>query len=189
MTNAPHTDAVQELYLAPQPGDLLRGIPAAGSRSQGALWTICASGRGRDPPDFPRRGTLRERTPMSSSGRCRRSFCRRAGAAGPSCLADHQRLFYFAETGGEAAAGLCALQFCLLGGLRGVQYRTGNGGCPGTDRHCRRCTGDGDLYRQKGDTLWGIAKRYGVALTKLIAANPQIKNPNLIYPGNEVRIP
>ena len=42
---------------------------------------------------------------------------------------------------------------------------------------------------KKGDTLWGIAKRYGVALTKLIAANPQIKNPNLIYPGNEVRIP
>lgn len=42
---------------------------------------------------------------------------------------------------------------------------------------------------KKGDTLWGIAKQYGVALTALIAANPQIKNPNLIYPGNEVRIP
>ncbi len=42
---------------------------------------------------------------------------------------------------------------------------------------------------KKGDTLWGIAKRYGVALTALIAANPQIKNPNLIYPGNWVRIP
>ena len=42
---------------------------------------------------------------------------------------------------------------------------------------------------QKGDTLWGIAGRYGVALTALIAANPQIKNPNLIYPGDQVRIP
>lgn len=42
---------------------------------------------------------------------------------------------------------------------------------------------------QKGDTLWGIAKRYQVALTALIAANPQIKNPNLIYVGNRVRIP
>ena len=42
---------------------------------------------------------------------------------------------------------------------------------------------------EKGDTLWGIAKRYGVTLSALIAANPQIKNPNLIYPGNEVRIP
>ena len=42
---------------------------------------------------------------------------------------------------------------------------------------------------RKGDTLWGIARRYGVTLSQLIAANPQIKNPNLIYPGNEVRIP
>ena len=42
---------------------------------------------------------------------------------------------------------------------------------------------------RKGDTLWGIARRYGVELTALIAANPQIKNPNLIYPGNEVTIP
>ena len=42
---------------------------------------------------------------------------------------------------------------------------------------------------RKGDTLWGIAKHYGVELTTLIAANPQIKNPNLIYPGNRVNIP
>ena len=42
---------------------------------------------------------------------------------------------------------------------------------------------------KKGDTLWGIAKRYGVTLSALISANPQIKNPNLIYPGNQVNIP
>lgn len=42
---------------------------------------------------------------------------------------------------------------------------------------------------RKGDTLWGIAKRYGVGLTALIRANPQIKNPNLIYPGEAVSIP
>ena len=42
---------------------------------------------------------------------------------------------------------------------------------------------------KKGDTLWGIAKRHGVSLTALIAANPQIKNPNLIYPGDRVTIP
>ena len=41
----------------------------------------------------------------------------------------------------------------------------------------------------KGDTLWGIAKRHGVSLTALISANPQIKNPNLIYPGDKVVIP
>ena len=40
----------------------------------------------------------------------------------------------------------------------------------------------------KGDTLWGLSKRYGVALSRIIALNPQISNPNLIYPGQKVRI-
>ena len=41
----------------------------------------------------------------------------------------------------------------------------------------------------KGDNLFLIAKRFGVALNDLIAANPQIKNPNLIFPGDVVFIP
>lgn len=41
---------------------------------------------------------------------------------------------------------------------------------------------------KKGDTLWGIAKNYGIILASLIAENPQIKNPNLIYPGDRVKI-
>lgn len=40
----------------------------------------------------------------------------------------------------------------------------------------------------KGESLWALARRYGVSLTELIALNPQIKNPNLIYVGQEVRI-
>lgn len=40
----------------------------------------------------------------------------------------------------------------------------------------------------KGDTLWALARRYGVSLEKLVALNPQIKNPNLIQVGQEVRI-
>jgi len=46
----------------------------------------------------------------------------------------------------------------------------------------------GTYVVRKGDTLWGIAGRYGVALTDLISANPQIKNPNLIHIGDEVRV-
>jgi prophage DNA circulation protein len=42
---------------------------------------------------------------------------------------------------------------------------------------------------RKGDTLWGIARACGVELTALIAANPAIKNPNLIYPGQAVILP
>lgn len=40
----------------------------------------------------------------------------------------------------------------------------------------------------QGQTMWGIAQRYGMSLTELIALNPQIKNPNLIYVGQEVRV-
>lgn len=40
----------------------------------------------------------------------------------------------------------------------------------------------------KGETMWGIARRYGVSLNTLIALNPQIKNPNLIYIGQKVRV-
>jgi len=42
---------------------------------------------------------------------------------------------------------------------------------------------------RKGDTLWGISRQYGVDLTALIQANPQIKNPNLIHPGEAVSVP
>ena len=42
---------------------------------------------------------------------------------------------------------------------------------------------------KKGDTLWGIAGQFGVGLQELIRANPQIRNPNLIYVGDRVVIP
>jgi hypothetical protein len=41
---------------------------------------------------------------------------------------------------------------------------------------------------KKGETLSGIAKAYGTTLSALIALNPQIKNPNLIYVGDSVKI-
>ena len=40
----------------------------------------------------------------------------------------------------------------------------------------------------KGDTLWGLSQRYGVPLDRIIALNPDIRNPNLIYVGQRVRI-
>lgn len=40
-----------------------------------------------------------------------------------------------------------------------------------------------------GDTLSAIARQNGVSLDALIRANPQITNPNLIRPGEEVTIP
>lgn len=41
---------------------------------------------------------------------------------------------------------------------------------------------------KKGESLWKIARDYGVDLTAVIDLNPQIKNPNLIYVGQEVRV-
>ena len=47
-----------------------------------------------------------------------------------------------------------------------------------------RCDGTSHTI-VKGDTLYMIAKRYGVPLDALIAAN-DIKNPDLIQPGQKI---
>lgn len=40
-----------------------------------------------------------------------------------------------------------------------------------------------------GDTLWKIASKYQVGLSELIAANPHIKDPSMIFPGDKISIP
>lgn len=41
----------------------------------------------------------------------------------------------------------------------------------------------------RGDTMWKIASRYQVGVSEIIDANPQISNPNMIYPGQSIIIP
>lgn len=41
----------------------------------------------------------------------------------------------------------------------------------------------------RGDTMWKLAVRYQVGTGEIIAANPQVANPNLIYPGQVLAIP
>ncbi len=41
----------------------------------------------------------------------------------------------------------------------------------------------------KGDTMWKIAVKYQVGLSEIIAANPKIENPSLIYPGQVMNVP
>ena len=41
----------------------------------------------------------------------------------------------------------------------------------------------------KGDTMWKLAVQYQVGTSEIIAANPQIANPDLIYPGQILNIP
>ncbi len=40
-----------------------------------------------------------------------------------------------------------------------------------------------------GDTMFFIAQRFGVSLDALIAANPHIPNPALIFPGDVLCVP
>lgn len=42
---------------------------------------------------------------------------------------------------------------------------------------------------KSGDSMYQIARTYGVSLADLEKANPQIDNPNLIYPGQQLNIP
>lgn len=42
---------------------------------------------------------------------------------------------------------------------------------------------------QKGETLWALSRRYEVGLSEMKAANPQIKNYDLIYPGQQIYVP
>jgi uncharacterized YkwD family protein/spore coat assembly protein SafA len=40
-----------------------------------------------------------------------------------------------------------------------------------------------------GDSMWKISVKYQVGVDEIILANPQIKNPALIYPGQVLTIP
>ncbi len=63
------------------------------------------------------------------------------------------------------------------------------------------CSCDGDLSLrlggkalkihivQKGDTLWKIAKKYGVDFEELKSMNTQLSNPDLIMPGMKIKVP
>ena len=49
---------------------------------------------------------------------------------------------------------------------------------------------NGTLFYQiaAGDTLGDIAVKYGTTVAKLMALNPNIKNPDLIYAGDYIRL-
>ena len=42
---------------------------------------------------------------------------------------------------------------------------------------------------QKGDTLWKLAKKYGVSFDELKKLNSQLSNPDLLMPGMKIKIP
>ncbi len=58
------------------------------------------------------------------------------------------------------------------------------------ERNGGRVEADEHLYLVKsGNTLTSIARSYGLTLEKLLAANPQIDDPNKLFRGELIRIP
>lgn len=41
----------------------------------------------------------------------------------------------------------------------------------------------------RGDTMWKLAVKYQIGTQEIIDANPEVSDPNLIYPGQVLRIP
>lgn len=50
-------------------------------------------------------------------------------------------------------------------------------------------SGTGSYAVKPGDSMWGIASRHGVSLSALIAANPQVRDPNVLRVGDVLHLP
>ena len=55
--------------------------------------------------------------------------------------------------------------------------------------HAVYCPNGFVYIARQGDTLYTIGQRFGVGLEAMIEANPQITDPNLIYPGQRICVP
>ena len=91
---------------------------------------------------------------------------------------------------GDTLSGIAARNGVSLGELLSAnpQIRNPDLIYPGQAVHLPG-GGGGEVTVRSGDTLSGIAARHGVGLGALIAANPQVSNPNLIHPGQIIHVP
>lgn len=55
--------------------------------------------------------------------------------------------------------------------------------------NCEPFPGGTSYIVRKGDTLFIIASRFNLSVEDILRANPQITDPNLIYPGQLIIIP
>jgi LysM repeat protein len=74
-------------------------------------------------------------------------------------------------------------------GFGGGSGNTGAGNVTGSNTTTTTTKTGSTVTVKSGNTLSGIAAKAGVKLSDVIKANPQISNPNLIRPGQIIKIP
>ena len=65
----------------------------------------------------------------------------------------------------------------------------GPGGIKGVDYPAAVGDGTGTYTVEQGDNIWTIGERLGVDPQAIIAANPQLANPDFIHPGEQLVVP
>lgn len=80
-------------------------------------------------------------------------------------------------------------QMCFVGDTGGNSQPPYQGGEGWKGQPPYRAPAAGTYVVRWGDTMRIIADRHGVSLWSLIAANPQIWNPNIIYAGQVIYLP
>jgi spore coat assembly protein SafA len=134
---------------------------------------------------IPGVGPVAKAALTAAAGKASGLSTRDALLAGATSFAGNKMFGGATPTGGSAATGNIfqrAKEYILPGqdkvGLFG-NIRKGIGSFFGGD----------NTVVQQGDTLSSIAKKSGVSVQDLIAANPQIANPDLIQAGMKINIP
>jgi hypothetical protein len=96
------------------------------------------------------------------------------------------------------ALGIAALALFMLPALLGIGGGGGPAGSPSASRPAPTASAEitpqpaptAQVYVIKEkDTLSKVAKRFGITLDELLAANPEIKNPDKISIGQQIIIP
>ena len=96
------------------------------------------------------------------------------------------------------AVGIAALALFMLPALLGIGGGSSPSGSPSGSRPAATAAASPtavpaptpQVYVIKtGDTLLKVAKKFGLTLDELLAANPEIKDPNKIGLGQEIIIP
>jgi len=98
--------------------------------------------------------------------------------------------YYVHDSAGNLLPGLVRRRAEEASMFGGTGPQGTSGGTTSAPPSSTGSTSAGGNYTVKsGDSLSAIAAAHGVSLQALEAANPQITNPNLIYPGQNINIP